>query len=245
MERVTVEDVPSWSYRGLELFMLVPMILSVLMGLGILVVGLLSLGSGATEAAAGAGTGAGAAGATGSDPGAGFTALLGGVAIVWLLAIFLGLLSILGIPLLLFLDAKKVADQDLDWEPEPVLYLILGFFVSGLAVLHYLYKRHEYVIDWVGSETWWHVALVGVGIGLVSIVGSVVNPLLMGLALIAFPLYTIGIYKDSIYVRLNSDWRPNPVNHFLIALFSTLLVVPGVFYFGYFAYKRHGAIGLV
>ncbi|WP_415381125.1 hypothetical protein [Halosimplex sp. TS25] len=245
MERVTVEDVPSWSYRGLELFMLVPMILSVLFGLGILVVGLMSLGSSPTGTAAGAGAGT-AASATGAETGGtGFLALAGGIAIVWLLAIVIGLLSIVGIPLCLYLDAKKVADQDLDWEPEPVLYLILGFFVSGIAVLHYLYKRHEYVIDWVGSETWWYAALVGAAVGIVAVAGSVVNPLTLGIALIALPLFVIGIYKDSVYVRLNSDWRPNPVNHFLIALLSTILVIPGVFYFGYFAYKRHNAIGIV
>lgn len=240
MERVTVEDVPSWAYRGLELFMLVPPILSALMGVGLLVVGLLSFGSTGAEAAAGTG----AAGA-GTEPGTGMMAFAGGIAIVWLLAIVLGLISIVTVPLFLYLDAKKVADQDLDWEPEPVLYLVLGFFVSGLAVLHYLYKRHEYVIDWVGSEAWWYAALVGVAVGIVAIAGAVINPLTLGIALIALPLFVIGIYKDSVYVRLNSDWRPNPVNHFLIALLSGILVIPGALYFSYFAYRRHNAIGLV
>lgn len=237
MERVTVEDVKSWSYRGLELFMLAPPLLSALFGVGLLTVGLLSFGSSSGAAASGAGAS--------SDPGTGLMAIAGGVAVVWLLGIVVGLVSIVAIPLLLYLDAKQVADQGLDWEPDPVLYLVGGFFLSGLAVLHYLYKRHQYVIDWVGSEAWWYVTLVGFALAIVGVVGAVVNPVTLGLLLLAVPMVTIGIYKDATYVRLNSDWRPNPVNHFLISLFASFLFVPGVLYFGYFAYKRHSAVGLV
>lgn len=232
MQRVTVDDVSSWSYRGLELFLLVPPILSAVFGLGILVIGLLSIGSQSTGAAS-------------TGMGAGFSAFAGGFAIVWLLLIVFGFLSIVAVPLFLYLDAKTVADEDLDWKPDPVLYLVLGFFISGLAILHYLYKRHQYVIDWVGSEAWWYVTLAGFAVGIVGVVGATQDPILFGLPLIALPMITTGIYKDSIFVRLNSDWRPNPVNHFLISLFAAILAIPGVLYFGYYIYKRHGALGIV
>jgi len=232
MQRVTVEDVSSWSYRGLELFLLVPPVLSALLGLGILVAAGITMGS---ESAATASTGYGA----------GFLAFASGITIVWILGIVLGVLSFFAVPIFLYLDAKKVADQDLDWKPEPVLYMVLGVVLSGFAVLHYLYKRHDYVVDWVGSETWWYVTLAGFGIAIVGLVGGVVNPVVWGLPLIALPMITTGIYKDSVYVRLNSDWHPNPVNHFLSALLSAILVIPGILYFGYYVYKRHGALGIV
>jgi len=239
MQRVTVEDVPSWSYRGLELFMLVPPLLAALFGLGLVAFGVMGFTSGGS----GAGTGASAAG--GATAGTGFMALAGGIAIVWLLAIVFGLVSVVAVPLLLYFDAKQVADEELDWEPDPVLYLVGGFFVSGLAVLHYLYKRHQYVVDWVGSETWWYVVLAGAALGVVGVVGGFVEPILFGVALLAFPMVTIGIYRDATYVRLNSDWQPNPVNHFLIALFAAVLAVPGFLYFGYYGYKRHANLGLI
>ncbi|WP_436930466.1 hypothetical protein [Halosimplex halobium] len=245
MQRVTVEDVPSWAYRGLELFLLGPTVLSALFGIGIIVVGVLSLGSSSGGAAGAGAAGAAGTGASAGTTGAGFTALVGGMAVVWLLAIVLGLLSIVAVPLFLYLDASKVAEQGLEWEPSPGLYVVLGFFVSGLAVLHYLYKRHEYVVDWVGSEAWWYVAMAGAALGIVGVVGAAANPIMLGVAMLGLPLFVVGIYRDATFVRLNSEWRPNPVNHFLIGLLSAVLVVPGVLYFGYFAYKRHSHVGLV
>ncbi|MFC7138938.1 hypothetical protein ACFQMA_03685 [Halosimplex aquaticum] len=242
MERVTVEDVPSRSYRGLELFMLIPPVLMGIFGLGIVVLGLMSFGS--SSAAAGTAGAASTAGTTGAA-GGGMTALLGGVAIVWILALLFGLASAVAIPLFLYLDAGKIADQDLDWEPSQGLYAVGGFFLSGLVVWHYLYKRHQYVIDWVDTEAWWYLALMGVGIGILGIVGSGIDPMLMPIGLLGLPLFAVGIYKDATYVRLQSDWRPNPVNHFLAAFFTGIIAILGVFYFGYYAYKRHSHVGLI
>lgn len=87
--------------------------------------------------------------------------------------------------------------------------------------------------------------LAGAALGIVGVVSGFVEPMLFGVALLAFPMVTIGIYRDAIYVRLNSDWRPNPVNHFLIALFAAVLAIPGFLYFGYYGYKRHANLGLI
>ena len=53
------------------------------------------------------------------------------------------------LPVALYFDAKAVAQTDLDWEPDPFVYAILGalqFFVTpiiGLMVaIYYLYRRH-------------------------------------------------------------------------------------------------------
>jgi hypothetical protein len=58
------------------------------------------------------------------------------------------------------------------------------------------------------------------------------------------PLDPEAVHKDATYVRLNSEWHPNPINHFLAALFSGLLVVLWVPYFGYYLYERHTHLGL-
>lgn len=56
------------------------------------------------------------------------------------------------LPVALYMDARRVAQADLDWEPDPVVYGALGllqFVVTplvGLVVaLYYLYQRHEHV----------------------------------------------------------------------------------------------------
>lgn len=56
------------------------------------------------------------------------------------------------LPVALYLDARKVAQADLEWQPDPFLYGILGVLqviatpIIGLIVsIYYLYRRHEHV----------------------------------------------------------------------------------------------------
>ncbi|QLH77707.1 hypothetical protein HZS55_10515 [Halosimplex rubrum] len=240
MKRVTVEDVPSWSYRGLEAFLYIPAMIAALLGLGTALAFVFGFGGGSTAGAAG---GAGATGV--GTPGGEVAALIGGIAAVWLLGLLLGLASAVAIPLFLYFDAGKIASQNLDWEPNRGLYAVGGFFLSGLVVWHYLYRRHQHVVDWVGSQAWWYLALIGVAIGALAAVGSAIGPGLLFLGFVGLPLFAIGVYKDATYARLNSDWRPNPVNHFLAAFFTGLFAFPAVFYFGYYVYKRHAHLGLL
>ncbi|WP_436909875.1 hypothetical protein [Halosimplex marinum] len=240
MKRVTVEDVPSRAYRGLELFLLIPPVLMALFALGTVLLFVIGFGGGSTAGSAGTA----ATGSVGgvASPGA---AMAGGVVIAWVLALVFGLASAVAIPLFLYFDAGRVAVQDLEWEPSQGLYAVAGFFLSGLVVWHYLYKRHQYVVDWVGTQAWWYLALMGVGVGILGVAGSAIQPGLALVGLLGLPLFTTGIYKDATYVRLNSDWRPNPVNHFLGAFFTGVIAVLGVFYFGYYAYKRHEHVGIL
>ena len=74
-----------------------------------------------------------------------FTLLIFGFAVV-LFAVFIML------PVALYMDARQVAQADLDWEPDPTLYGILGllqFFVTPIVgffvSLYYLYRRHEHL----------------------------------------------------------------------------------------------------
>ncbi|WP_459192390.1 hypothetical protein [Halosimplex sp. J119] len=241
MERVTVEDVPSRSYRGLELFMLIPPALIALFALGSVVMFVFGFGGGSGGATGTAGT---TAPATGASDGA-ITAMAGGIVVLWILGVIFGLASAVAIPLFLYFDSGKIASQDLDWEPSQGLYALGGFFLSGLVVWHYLYKRHQYVIDWVGSQAWWYLALIGVAVGILSLVGAAIGPGLVFLGFVGLPMFAIGVYKDATYVRLNSDWHPNPVNHFLAAFFTGLFGVLALPYFGYYAYKRHAHVGLL
>jgi hypothetical protein len=72
--------------------------------------------------------------------------------LVTLVVSLMTLLSLVLLPIALYLDARAVAKAHLDWEPDPLLYALLGllqFFVTpivGVAVaVYYLYRRHEYV----------------------------------------------------------------------------------------------------
>ncbi|WP_331232635.1 hypothetical protein [Natronorarus salvus] len=72
--------------------------------------------------------------------------LMVGVAVYALLGLVLTVL----LPIALYLDAKWIADSELSWEPDPVLYGILGILnfvaapVIGIIVaLYYLYRRRQ------------------------------------------------------------------------------------------------------
>lgn len=56
------------------------------------------------------------------------------------------------LPVALYMDARQVSRAEIDWEPDPVLYGVLGLLqfivtpIVGIVVaLYYLYKRHEEV----------------------------------------------------------------------------------------------------
>lgn len=56
------------------------------------------------------------------------------------------------LPVALYLDARQVARAAVDWNPDPVVYGVLGLLqflvtplVGFLVALYYLYRRHEHV----------------------------------------------------------------------------------------------------
>lgn len=56
------------------------------------------------------------------------------------------------LPVGLYMDARQVARAGLEWEPDPVIYGVLGllqFFVTPIigffVALYYLYQRHKHV----------------------------------------------------------------------------------------------------
>lgn len=79
----------------------------------------------------------------------GFGLLLLVVIPLALLGLALGLL----LPVALYIDAEAVARADVGWDPDPVLYAIVGvvgLFAQGVPVqpavaLYYLYRRHQHV----------------------------------------------------------------------------------------------------
>jgi hypothetical protein len=217
MQRVTVEDIPSRAYRGLELLLIAPAVLLSLMGIGLLV--------GLDGDLSPVGTGA-------------ISLLLLGMFIFVPVALLLT-------PPLVYLDAKKVADRDLEWEPNPLLYAVLAVPLNGLVVIEYLYKRHGHVVDWVGSEKWWYCTLFGAVALTIGAVGVAVSGLaVLPIAYLGIPFFAVGIYRDTTYVRLNSDWHPNPANHFVAALFAGALLYVWVPYFAYYLFKRARSVGL-
>jgi hypothetical protein len=237
---VPADDVPSIPYRVLTLLTLgAPLLLvaSVLAVMPITALGVLSPRS--------MGMGSGSPGISGAAV----------VLSVVLFGVFgVALLLAVAIPALLFLDAKKLQTTDIEWQPNPVLYAVLGFLFTGLTLLHYLYKRQAHVIEWEDTDWWWIglplaavVPLVfgAVGYVLPGSVGAGVAAV-SGLAfLLPVALVPVLAYKDASYVRLNSaDWQPNPMTHYVVgiaaAAFSIVGLVP---YLGYYLYKRHTAVG--
>jgi len=217
MQRVTVEDVPSRAYRGLELLLMAPAVLLSLLGIGVVV------------------------GVTGSS--GPFGGGLLGMGILAYLAF--APIALLLTPPLVYLDARKVADRNLEWEPSPLLYAVLAVPLSGLVVIEYLYKRHGHVVDWVGSEKWWYCTLFGAIALTVGAAGFASGQLsLLPIAFFGVPFFSIGIYKDATYVRLNSDWRPNPANHFVAALIAGSTGFVWIPYFAYYLFKRSRSVGL-
>lgn len=170
-----------------------------------------------------------------------------GVAAVWLLSIPLGLLLAVAVPVLLYFDAKELGEHELDWTPNPGLYVVLGFLFSGLTVLHYLYKRQEVVRDDAGDGRWWLLAVGGlVAPVLVGVLASATStfglfPLATGFAL----LLPVGVYKDAEYVReSDAGWDPNPTMQFTLAYVSVVTVLFSLPYLGYYLYKRYTSVGL-
>ena len=170
-----------------------------------------------------------------------------GVAAVWLLSIPLGLLLAVAVPVLLYFDAKELGEHELDWTPNPGLYVVLGFLFSGLTVLHYLYKRQQVVRDDAGDGHWWLLAVGGLVVPvLVMALASATStfgllPVATGFAL----LLPIGVYKDAEYVRGSvAGWDPNPTMQFTLAYVGVVTVLFSVPYLGYYLYKRYTSVGL-
>jgi hypothetical protein len=92
-------------------------------------------------------------GASAMEPGIGAPTTIGlgvaGVFVVVLLLVGVGMLLTLLFPVAIYLDADAVADTAGDWDPDPVLYGLLGLagvvaqpLQAPLAV-YYLYRRHQ------------------------------------------------------------------------------------------------------
>ena len=148
----------------------------------------------------------------------------------------------------LYLDAKRVGDADVSWEPSPVLYGVGGFFV-WLAAYYYLYKRYEHTAPGPTWAGWWYgvaasfavVAVVGITTVLpISLTGGILAA--VGASVTVLP---IAIYKDAVHVRGGeSDWFPNPVNYFFAVFVGSFLLFVPVAVSGYYLYKRHSHVGV-
>lgn len=63
-----------------------------------------------------------------------------------------GLILTVMLPIALYVDANEITESNLSWEPDPILYGLLGLVnflaapLIGIGVaLYYLYKRHQHV----------------------------------------------------------------------------------------------------
>jgi len=174
---------------------------------------------------------------------------------ILLFGVAVALLSIASLAVIVgvYFDAETIEAADVGWQPNPVLFMLVTLFFQPFA-FYYLYKRHQYVVDWVDSGRWAIVAGVSAVLSSLLVVsGLVVNTVLgrmgiamvlLGLGAIAIAPFPYALYRDSTYVRLNSgSWQPNPGLTLPVALGSLLLGPIGylpvsVFYL----VKRRGAL---
>jgi hypothetical protein len=88
-----------------------------------------------------------------SDPALAFGLTATTLALVAVPLALLGTALAIAFPLAIYLDAEAVADADLDWSPDPVLYGVVGvvgLFAGGTPIqpavgVYYLYRRHQHV----------------------------------------------------------------------------------------------------
>lgn len=230
-DMATVNDVESRAYRGVEIMLLLPVALYAL-----LAVGIIFLGFGDTEA--------------------GILGAMAALGIWYLAALAFWIASWAVTPILLYYDTKQINEADVGWDPNPGLYAALGIFFGYLMKLHHIYKRHKYVVDWVGRSWWWYLVALGTIAPTALVAGTMIVPaevrptvqfLLIGLAILLAVPFPLAIYRDATYVRLNSPtWQPNPGNYVTLAVFFFMLA-PVVFPIvgAYYLFRRHRAIGTV
>jgi hypothetical protein len=228
VEKITIEDVDSTPYRIAELLFVVPLGLLAIVGIGVMIAGVLPVPEDAFLAVGGLG---------------------------YLGLVLFALLARVAVPVVLYLDTRNIAATAVDWDPTPALWALGGFFLTVLLGLHFLYKRHQYVVDRVERDWWWIGVLVGAVVPVlaggvaIAVGGDQLGPqtgLAVGLALVAVAVFPVAIYRDASFVRLQTrDWQPNPGTYFglaviLLAAAPLVNLVMG----GYFLFRRQRTIGL-
>ncbi|GGN96857.1 MULTISPECIES: hypothetical protein [Haloarcula] len=235
MQRATVNDVESLSYRIIEVLLLLPTAAWGLFGLGAIFLGI---------------TG----GVGGLQGPAGMVGILGTFGLGYVALLVLAVVSWLVTPVVLYLDTSRIAETDVDWDPNPILWAVGGFFLGHLMKLNHLYYRHKVVVDWVDRDWWWVFVTVGavcpltflaLGVALAETLGTAVTIVLVGLGILSAVPFALAIYRDATYVRLNSaEWRPNPGTYVSLGLIFLLLApVAYPLVGGYYLVRRYGAVG--
>jgi len=246
MNRATVDDVESRAYRVMEKAVMMPLVSLVLAATMFVLFGGLIAWSGGTNGTISPGEDGAA-----EIVGVLFASFFGPILLLVLAGVLFSV-SLLTIVVTVYFDAETLESADIGWQPNPVLVLLVTFCFQPF-VFYYLYKRHEYVVDWIDSSRWGTVAagslvlstlLIGGGL-VAEILGRVGLPLvLVSLGIIALAPFPYAIYRDSTYVRLNSgSWQPNPGLTFPVALLSIFLPPSYLLVGGYYLFKRRQALG--
>ena len=247
MNRATVNDVESRPYRIMEWAMMTPLA-SLVLGATMFVLfgGLTAWFGGSSGTVTSSGGGAGAL------VGVAVAGFIGPVLLLVLAGVLFST-SLLTIVIAVYFDAKTLETADIGWRPNPLPFLLVTLFFQPF-VFYYLYKRHEYVVDWVDSGRWGTVAVGSLVLStLLAGVGLVVEfvlwqpglaMVLVSLGVIALAPFPYAVYRDTTYVRLNSEsWQPNPGVTFPAALVSLFLPFGYLLVGGYYLYKRRKALG--
>lgn len=246
MNRATVNDVESRAYRIMEWAMMTPLASLVLGATMFVLFGGLIAWAGGTS-----GTVSPSEDGAAEFVGVVLASFVGPILLLTLAGVLFSA-SLLTIVIAVYFDAKTLETADIGWRPNPAVFGLITFFFQPF-VFYYLYKRHEYVVDWVDSGRWGTVAagslvistlLAGVGLVVEFVLGqSGVAMVLVSLGVVALAPFPYAIYRDSTYVRLNSGaWQPNPGVTFPAALVSLFLPLGYLLFGGYYLYRRRQAL---
>lgn len=171
------------------------------------------------------------------------------LAVLFLVSLVGGFVLSVLVAVSVYFDAKRVERADTEWSPSPVVYAIVGFFLSGLAALAYLYERYEYTAPPPTYDWWWYGVAACLAVVVVTgVVGVLPVSTATGTAVtvvVSGSVLPVVIYKDAVHVRSSErEWLPNPVSYFLAVLVGSVLPLVSAAVTGYYLYKRHEHVGV-
>lgn len=170
------------------------------------------------------------------------------VGILFITAIPLAILFTLASPILLALDSREVNQAGGEWAPTTALYVLAGVFLSGLAVMEYLYRRSRKVADPDVDARWAYAAGAGFAMYVLGVLAFVSGVQLgFSLAGIGYALLPVALYKDAVYVRnTDSEWEPGPIGYYFSTVIglAVIFLAPFILLFvAYYLVKRRGVDG--
>ncbi len=161
-----------------------------------------------------------------------------------------------GVPIAIWLDARRIERSGQPWKPNRWLYSGAALLISSpLVALVYLYRRHRRVPYHRPDPRWGYLVGGSLAVGVLAIASGVVAvavavtvgesavPLVLTLtavlAAIVAGVFPAAMYYDAAYVSARSRaWRPNPALYLGLALVGLFVGLLQPLVAGYYLLRR-------